>query len=82
MPKNILLKYLKYYFKGKVIEYPSMAKSVTWQIFSYVDKTKGRKTQKQAATKDGCSEGPAKHLQVGNSEFGGVHGLKTFPSKC
>ncbi len=73
-------------FEGIEMEYSSMAKSVAWSqsnraCFSVTeDKTEGRKTYKQAATQDGCSEDLAKHLQGGNSEFGDVHGLQTTGS--
>lgn len=40
-----------------------------------LDKTKGRKKHKQAATEDGCSKVPAEHLKEGNAGFGDVHGF-------
>ena len=40
------------------------------------DKTKGRKTQKPAATESSCSKDLEKHLMGGNSAFG-VYGFQT-----
>lgn len=45
-----------------------------------VNKNESRKTHKEAATESGCSEGPAKHLQGGNSKFGKVRW--TLSSHC
>lgn len=41
------------------------------------NKTEGKKDHKHAVNEDGCSEGPSKHLQEGNSEWGHFHGLQT-----
>ncbi len=70
-------------FEGKKVEYSAMAKSISWSqpdracIALTEDKTKGRKTLKQATTEVSCTKGLAKHHKGENQVSGDVHDFQT-----
>lgn len=49
-----------------------------WACFLLTaDKTKGRRTHKQAASEGGCTKGLPKHLKGGNPAFGDIYRFQT-----